>query len=338
MARERERVGQEAQQLARVLDAAVAQVLERLGDRARRGERQLGELGVRLGLAAEQDQRDPVALAQRRAARDALRPRPAPAEQADDDRARAGDERRRVVDRRRVGRAHLGEVRRRARAPRRRRRGSRCRRSSADGARGPPGRSRAARPGAPFSISSSSAGASTCAPNQSARRSRCASRTSAKRVGRASSRARGARRPRQQRAPDLVALEQAVPGGAEHVPGAAAAASSGSDAAVADLVAARLDAPARSPRHLLQQLLGRERGPHRQQPEALDAPARRSRRRPRSSCRASGSRRRCRGSGRGARAAPGRARRRAAAAGPPRSPWCRGRRPGRRARCRRRSA
>ena len=59
------------------------------GQRRRRRAGQLGQLGVGLGLAAEQQQRHAVARAARAQRGDALGPRPAPAEQARDDDARA---------------------------------------------------------------------------------------------------------------------------------------------------------------------------------------------------------------------------------------------------------
>ncbi len=113
-----QRVGQEAQQVGRVLHAAVAQVLEGLGQRRRRRAGELGQLGVGLGLASEQQQRHAVARAARPQSGDALRPRPAPAEQARDDDAGAVEqlvqERVDVLDAVGVGAAHgpeaLGQV------------------------------------------------------------------------------------------------------------------------------------------------------------------------------------------------------------------------------------
>ena len=256
---------------------------------------------------------------------DALRPGAAPAEQPHDDDPRAGDERLDVVDA-----------------------GSRARTSGKSGAElahgvrrgedlGVGGRQETEQAitgslsGAPRSMRSSSAGASTCSPNQSASRSRCASRTAANDV------VPGVQsRPRRSATHVSSARRNASPSSrpCQLVPRTSPCVEQrlvAVDAAVADLVAARRDVPDRAG-HALQQLLGVEARGDREQAEARRRARRRSRRRRRSWCRASGSRRRCRGSGRGARAARGRGRPRAGPAGPRRSPSCRGGRRGRRAR------
>ena len=211
MALEAERVGQEAQQLARVVDAAVAQVLERLRDRARRRQRELGQLRVGLGFAAEQDQRDAVALADRAQRRHALRPGALAAQQADDDDPRAGHERLDVIDG--VRRPHLGEAR--AELAHGVGRGEDLR---VGGRQETEQAITGGLSGAPRWMRSSRAGASTCSPNQSARRSRWASRTAAK-AGRAGRPLAAAAfgDPGQQAAAERVALEQAVPARAENV-------------------------------------------------------------------------------------------------------------------------
>ncbi len=77
---EQEGVGEKAQQLLDVVHVAVAQVLAGLRDRARWRERQRGQFGVGLGLAAEREQRDAAARALLPQQVEALRPAAAAAE------------------------------------------------------------------------------------------------------------------------------------------------------------------------------------------------------------------------------------------------------------------
>jgi hypothetical protein len=115
VALEQERVGQEPEQVGGVGHAAVAQVLERLGGRRRRRVAELRQLGVGLGLAAQQDEREAGAVLRggpRAQGRDPLLPRAAAAEQAHDHDPRAVEQgvERRGVQRRRVGDAHRREA------------------------------------------------------------------------------------------------------------------------------------------------------------------------------------------------------------------------------------
>ena len=113
-----EGVGEEAEQLLDVVHVAVAQVLRRLGDRARRRERQPGQLGVGLELAAQREERDALPLAPGSQQVEAVAPAAPAAEDAAEDDPRAGedvaDQGRRVLGGGRVGAADLGEAGRQA--------------------------------------------------------------------------------------------------------------------------------------------------------------------------------------------------------------------------------
>ena len=114
VALEQERVGEEPQQLLDVVDVAVAQVLARLGDRAGRGGRQRGHLGVGLDLAAERQQRDAALDAARLEEVEAADPAAPPAEDPAEDDAGAVeqvvDEGLVILDAGRVRAAHRREV------------------------------------------------------------------------------------------------------------------------------------------------------------------------------------------------------------------------------------
>ncbi len=92
LAGQRDRVRQEPGELPQVLRAAVRQVRVRLGHDAARHRRQLHELGVRLLLAAEHDRGHPAG----QDGVQAVRPGPAPAQDADHDGGGTVDQRRHV--------------------------------------------------------------------------------------------------------------------------------------------------------------------------------------------------------------------------------------------------
>ena len=287
VALEQEGVGEEAQELLDVVDVAVTQVLARLGHGAGRRGRERGHLGVGLGLAAQGEQGDAGGRAALLQQVEAVRPSAPPAEHPAQHHAGAvedvGHERLVVLHAARVGAADVREVV--GQAPHRRRRGEDLGvggGDEADHAGTSVAARRTGRPvGGPEAISAvQPVGVEVVGHEVAEDVQACLARSRERGGAGGEAAAALLGHPAQQGAAEGVVLERAVPRRAQHRADAATVvveerrAAGARHPAVADLVARGVGAePGAAAGAAGQDLVGREDGGHREEPEAGDRAA-----------------------------------------------------------------